>query len=69
MTAEPDMTSSLPRKCSTAELQQQWAERVKAEHRGSLTDLLIGRIFNDNAGKMFEDMEKSIEKAKLSMAS
>lgn len=39
------------------------------EHRGSLTDLLIGRIFNDNAGKMFEDMEKSIEKAKLSMAS
>lgn len=39
------------------------------EHRGSLTDLLIGRIFNDRAGKMFEDMEKSIEKAKMMMAS
>ena len=39
------------------------------EHRGNLTDLLIGRIFHDGAGKMFEDMEKSIEKAKLAMAS
>lgn len=38
------------------------------EHRGHLTDLLIGRIFNDAAGKMFEDMEKSIEKAKMAMA-
>lgn len=38
------------------------------EHRGNLTDLLIGRVFNDNAIKMFEDMEKSIEKAKMSMA-
>jgi flavin-dependent dehydrogenase len=38
------------------------------EHRGSLTNLLIGRIFNDDASKMFEDMENSIEKAKLSMA-
>lgn len=39
------------------------------EHRGNLTDLLIGRIFHDGAGKMFDDMEKSIEKAKLAMAS
>ncbi len=39
------------------------------EHRGNLTDLLIGRIFHEGAGKMFEDMEKSIEKAKLAMAS
>ncbi|MCA9136842.1 MAG: tryptophan 7-halogenase [Planctomycetales bacterium] len=35
------------------------------EHRGCLTDLLIGRIFSSHAGKMFEDMEKSIEKAKM----
>lgn len=39
------------------------------EHRGNLTDLLIGRIFHEGAGKMFEDMEKSIQEAKLAMAS
>jgi flavin-dependent dehydrogenase len=38
------------------------------EHRGNLTDLLIGRIFHEGAGRMFEDMEKSIEKAKMAMA-
>lgn len=38
------------------------------EHRGNLTDLLIGRVFHEGAGKMFDDMEKSIEKAKMSMA-
>ena len=38
------------------------------EHRGNLTDLLIGRIFHEGAGKMFDDMEKSIEQAKLAMA-
>lgn len=35
------------------------------EHRSTLIDLLIGRIFQDGAGKMFEDMEKSIERAKM----
>ena len=39
------------------------------EHRGNLTDLLIGRVFHEGAGKMFEDMERSIEKAKMAMAS
>ncbi|KAA5543795.1 NAD(P)/FAD-dependent oxidoreductase [Roseiconus nitratireducens] len=39
------------------------------EHRSNLTDLLIGRIFHERAGQMFDDMEKSIEKAKMSMAS
>ena len=38
------------------------------EHRGNLTDLLIGRIFHDGAGKMFEDMEKSIAMAKAEQA-
>jgi len=38
------------------------------EHRGNLTDLLIGRIFHDEAGKMFDDMERSIEKAKMAVA-
>ncbi|QEF99977.1 hypothetical protein Mal15_40440 [Stieleria maiorica] len=39
------------------------------EHRGTLTDVLIGRVFNEAAGRMFDDMEKSIEKAKTMMAS
>ena len=34
------------------------------EHRGNLTEVLIGRVFHEGAGKMFEDMEKSIESAK-----
>ena len=34
------------------------------EHRGNVTDLLIGRVFHENAGKMFSDMEASIERAK-----
>lgn len=38
------------------------------EHRGNVTDLLIGRVFHENAGNMFEDMEKSIEKAKAEKA-
>ncbi|MEM6469393.1 MAG: NAD(P)/FAD-dependent oxidoreductase [Planctomycetota bacterium] len=39
------------------------------EHRGNLTDLLIGRVFHEGAGRMFDDMEKSIAQAKLAMAS
>lgn len=31
-------------------------------HRGNLTDLLIGRIFHDQAGDIFEDMEPWIER-------
>ena len=27
------------------------------EHRGNLTDLLIGRIFYDGAGRIFDDMD------------
>lgn len=34
------------------------------EHRGGVTDLLIGRIFNEGAGRVFDDMDASIEKAK-----
>ena len=34
------------------------------EHRGNVTDLLIGRVFHENAGKMFEDMDRSIQRAK-----
>jgi len=32
------------------------------EHRGNLTDLLIGRIFTDSAGNIFNDMDPWIEK-------
>jgi flavin-dependent dehydrogenase len=38
------------------------------EHRGNLTELLIGRIFHENAGKMFADMDESIKRAKLEAA-
>ena len=34
------------------------------EHRGNVTDLLIGRIFHEHAGDLFADMEASIERAK-----
>ncbi|MEM9827559.1 MAG: NAD(P)/FAD-dependent oxidoreductase [Planctomycetota bacterium] len=34
------------------------------EHRGNVTDLLIGRVFHENAGKMFEDMDQCIARAK-----
>lgn len=37
------------------------------QHRGNVTDLLIGRTFHEGAGRMFDDMEKSIEKAKQEM--
>jgi flavin-dependent dehydrogenase len=38
------------------------------EHRGSVTDLLIGRIFNSNAAEMFKDMDASIQRAKMKAA-
>ena len=39
------------------------------EHRGNVTDLLIGRIFNDDAGELFDDMNASIQRAKTHSAS
>lgn len=34
------------------------------EHRGKVTDLLIGRVFHDEAGEVFDDMNASIARAK-----
>ena len=34
------------------------------EHAGNLTDLLIGRVYDGTPGKIFEDMDPWIEKAK-----
>ena len=33
-------------------------------HKGNLTDLLIGRIFYDGAGRIFDDMDPALEQAK-----
>lgn len=38
------------------------------EHRGNVTDLLIGRVFHDSAGDVFDDMDASIEKASMEAA-
>ncbi|QDT04273.1 Putative oxidoreductase/MT0587 [Rubripirellula lacrimiformis] len=35
------------------------------EHRGNVTDLLIGRVFHEDAGNMFDDLDASIERAKM----
>ncbi len=35
--------------------------RDHPQHRGNLTDLLIGRIFYEGAGRIFDDMEPAIE--------
>lgn len=35
-------------------------------HKGNLTDLLIGRIFYDDAGKIFEDLDPAIESVRVS---
>jgi flavin-dependent dehydrogenase len=35
--------------------------RDHPEHQGNLTDLLIGRIFYDGAGRIFDDMEPAID--------
>ncbi|MDA8744853.1 tryptophan 7-halogenase, partial [Rubripirellula amarantea] len=37
------------------------------EHRGNVTDLLIGRVFHEEAGKMFMDMEASIARGKAAV--
>ncbi len=34
------------------------------EHRGNVTDLLIGRVFHERAGNVFGDMKTSIESAR-----
>ncbi len=38
--------------------------REHPEHRGNLTDLLIGRIFYDGAGRIFDDMDPELERVK-----
>ncbi|MGB0597417.1 MAG: NAD(P)/FAD-dependent oxidoreductase [Rubripirellula sp.] len=38
------------------------------EHRGNVTDLLIGRVFTPEAGNVFKDMDASIERAKMASA-
>ena len=38
------------------------------EHRGSVTNLLFGRIFDEGTARVFDDMDASIEKAKASAA-
>ena len=35
------------------------------EHRAGVTNLLIGRIFQDDAKQLFEDMDASIARAKM----
>ena len=40
--------------------------RAYPQHKGNLTDLLIGRIFHPAAGNIFEDMDRWIEAAKAS---
>ncbi|MGB7329693.1 MAG: NAD(P)/FAD-dependent oxidoreductase [Rubripirellula sp.] len=35
------------------------------EHRGNVTDLLIGRVFHENAGNMFDDLDASIKRAQM----
>lgn len=34
------------------------------EYRGNLTDLLIGRVFHDGAGRIFDDLEPALQAAK-----
>lgn len=38
--------------------------REHSEHRKNLTDLLVGKVFHEEAGRMFDDMEPWIEKMK-----
>jgi hypothetical protein len=35
------------------------------EHRGNVTNLLIGRVFQDGMGNVFEDMDASIKRAEM----
>ena len=34
------------------------------QHQGNLTDLLIGRVFQDNAGRIFDDMDQAISRTR-----
>ena len=43
--------------------------KAHPEHMGNLTDLLIGRIFHPEAGRIFEDMDHWIAAAKTSESS
>ena len=38
--------------------------KMHPEHAGNLTNLLIGRIFEEGVGKIFEDLEPAVEQAK-----
>ena len=38
--------------------------KMHPEYAANLTDLLIGRVFEDGVGKIFEDMDPAIEEAK-----
>ena len=40
--------------------------KVGGQFRGNLTDLLIGRIFQEGAGDLFADMEPALAKAQSS---
>ena len=35
------------------------------EHRGNVTNLLIGRVFGSGAGQVFDDMDESIKRARM----
>ncbi|MEO1971215.1 MAG: NAD(P)/FAD-dependent oxidoreductase, partial [Pirellulaceae bacterium] len=37
--------------------------KTNMQHVGNLTDLLIGRIFYDGAGDIFDDMDQAIEQS------
>ena len=38
--------------------------RDHPEHRGNLTDLLIGRVFHDGAGRIFDDLMPALDRAR-----
>ena len=40
--------------------------KMHPEYIGNLTNLLIGRVFEDGVGKIFEDLEPAIEEVKAS---
>ncbi len=65
--AEFDAGVSLIRKLVRAFYADQFSfgEFMKAhpEHRGNLTDVLIGRVFHEDAGRIFQDMDHWIERA------
>ena len=37
--------------------------KMHPQYTGALTDLLIGRIFHDGAGRIFDDMDPAIQAA------